>query len=308
MGLRIKTNVDSLTSQRRLSENSRELSSSLEKLSSGQRINRSADDAAGLAVSERIRARVRSLDVAKRNASDGISYIQVAEGGLNEVTNIMVRMRELASQAASDTVGDRERSFLDSEFQQLRQEAKRIVDSTEFNGTKVLSAEDGPEEIRIFVGASNRGNDIEGNAPDIDPDSDPDILTISQRDLESLTEELEKVTVDELDIQTEEGEGAQDLGPDGTNDLFNKLDSALNTVAQYRATLGAVQSRLGSTITNIEISAENLSAAQSRIRDVDYAQETAKFAQARILTQAGLSVQAQANQVPEMALQLIRAT
>ncbi|MCX6109424.1 MAG: flagellin FliC, partial [Proteobacteria bacterium] len=143
MGLRIKTNVDSLVSQRRLEENRKGLGESLERLSSGLRINKSADDAAGLAVSERIRGRVSSLGVAKRNASDGISYIQVAEGGLNEVTNILIRMRELATQAASDTLGARERSFLDKEFVQLRDEVGRIVESTDFNGSKVLQPGDG---------------------------------------------------------------------------------------------------------------------------------------------------------------------
>src|SRR5690606_21589675 len=136
MGLRIKTNVDALVSRRRMEENTRKISESMEKLSSGQRINKSADDAAGLAVSERIRAQTHSLGVAKRNASDGISYIQVAEGALNEITNITIRMRELAAQSASDTLGNRERGFLDREFQQLRQEVGRIVETTEFNGTK----------------------------------------------------------------------------------------------------------------------------------------------------------------------------
>lgn len=157
MGLRVKTNVESLVAQRRLGETRKQLGESLEKLSSGLRINKSADDAAGLAVSERIRSRVSSLGVAKRNASDGISYIQVAEGGLNEVTNILIRMRELGTQAASDTIGNRERGFLNKEFVQLRDEVARIVDSTEFNGSKVLKPGDGDKPIQIFVGASNRG-------------------------------------------------------------------------------------------------------------------------------------------------------
>lgn len=307
MGLRIKTNVDALISQRRLGENNSNLSKSLERLSSGQRINKSADDAAGLAVSERIRARVQSLGVAKRNASDGISYIQVAEGGLNETTNILVRMRELASQAASDTVGNRERAFLNKEFQQLREEIARIVQSTEFNGSKVLRA-DAQQDLRIFVGASNRGNDLEGNPPEI-PDNDPDILTINTEELSNLQEAIESVTEQGVIaiIPDDEDGGAQDLGPEGTFDVFNRLDTALNKIADYRATLGSVQSRLNSTITSIDISRENLSAAQSRIRDVDYASETAQFAQSRILVAAGLSVQAQANATPEMALQLIRS-
>jgi flagellin len=309
MGLRIKTNVDSLVAQRRLSENRKQLGDSLEKLSSGQRINKSADDAAGLAVSERIRARVSGLGVAKRNASDGISYIQVAEGGLNETTNIIVRMRELATQAASDTIGTRERSFLDKEFTQLRDEVGRIIQSTEFNGTKVLQTGDGDKPLQIFVGASNRGNDLNGDAPDIDPETDSDVLTINLDELADFSESIAGVTDTDMSI-IEDGATesfAQELGPDGdTNTLFNKLDSALNSIASYRATLGSVQSRLNSTITNIDVSSENLQAAQSRIRDVDFAAETAKFTQAKILSAAGTSVLAQANAGPEQVLSLLR--
>jgi flagellin len=274
-------------------------------MSSGQRINRSADDAAGLAVSESIRARTRSLDVAKRNANDGISYLQVAEGGLNETTNIIVRMRELAAQAASDTVGNRERTFLDKEFQQLRQEVARIVDSTEFNGSKLLKS-DGNKPIQLFVGAANRASDADGNPPEIDPATDPDVLTINTEEVSKLNEALGKITEDAISIVSEGDGGAQDLGPSGTSDLFNRMDSALNSIAEYRATLGSVQSRLNSTITNIEISNENLSAAMSRIRDVDYASETAKFATSKILMQAGVSVLSQANSSSEYALQLLR--
>ena len=306
MGIRIKTNIESLVAQRRVSESRRALGDSYEKLASGQRINKSADDAAGLAVSERIRAKTRSLDVAKRNANDGISYIQVAEGGLNETTNIVVRMRELAAQAASDTIGNRERGFLDKEFTQLRQEVGRIMDSTEFNGAKVLQVDD-QKPMRIFVGASNRANDANGNAPDIKPESDPDILTIDLKDLATFRKSMESILDDKLSIVPADVDGgAADLGPDGTNDVFNRLDSALDSMASYRAVLGSVQSRLNSSITNIDVTNENLQAAQSRIRDVDYASETAKLATNRILTQAGVSVLTQANANSEFALQLLR--
>lgn len=300
MGLRIKTNVESIVAQRSLENNRKVMSDSLEKLSSGQRINKSADDAAGLAVSEQIRARVKSLGVAKGNANDGISYIQVAEGGLNEVTNIMVRMRELTAQAASDTIGERERGFLDKEFQQLRSEVARIVESTEFNGSKVLNPED-RQAMRIFVGSSNRGNDADGGKPDFDPDADPDILTINFDELSDLADALNTVTADELSLA-----GSSEDMASATFDIFNRLDSTLNSIASYRATLGSVQSRLNSTITNIDVSSENLMAAQSRIKDVDYAAETARNVQAKILSQAGISVMMQANQTPEMVLQLLR--
>ncbi len=300
MGLRIKTNVESLVAQRSLSENRSKLGDSLVKLSSGQRINKSADDAAGLAVSERIRARTKSLEVAKRNANDGISYIQVAEGGLNEVTNIVVRMRELASQAASDTIGNRERGFLDEEFQQLRQEVNRMVKSTEFNGAKVLQFDPDKTETQIFVGASNRA-DVE------EVENDPDVLKIDLSRLEALGEALGEITEEGSDSMTVLAEdGAATLGGGSTHDLFQKIDSGLNAIADYRATLGSVQSRLNSTITNIDISSENLNAAMSRIRDVDYAAETAKLAQNRILTQAGISVLSQANSTPDLALALLR--
>jgi flagellin len=306
MGLRIKTNVEALFSRRRMEENTRKISESMERLSSGQRINRSADDAAGLAVSERIRAKTHSLEVAKRNASDGISYIQVAEGGLNEITNITVRMRELASQAASDTIGNRERGFLDKEFQQLRQEVGRIIETTEFNGTKILSSEN-LAPINIFVGASNRGNNADNEAPEIDEDNNPDVLTIDLSDLENLTANLSSITDGELGLVPEDEEGgAADLGPDGTEDIFNRIDTALNDISSFRATLGSVQSRLNSTITNVEVSHENLSAAMSRIKDVDYAEETAKFTQAKILSQASMAMMTHANTKPEMVLGLLR--
>ena len=306
MGIRIKTNVESLVAQRRVSESRKALGDSYEKLASGQRINKSADDAAGLAVSERIRAKTRSLDVAKRNANDGISYIQVAEGGLNETTNIVVRMRELAAQAASDTIGNRERGFLNKEFTQLREEVGRIMDSTEFNGAKVLKVDE-QKPMRIFVGASNRGNDESGNAPDISLDNDPDVLTIDLKDLATFRDSMARVLDDKLSILPSDSDGgAADLGPDGTNDIFNRLDSALDSVASYRAQLGSVQSRLNSTMTNIDVTNENLQAAQSRIRDVDYASETSKLASNRILTQAGVSVLTQANANSDFALQLLR--
>lgn len=302
-GVRIKTNVESLVAQKHLSNSRRDLSESMEKLASGKRINRSSDDAAGLAVSERIRARVASLNVAKRNASDGVSYIQVAEGGLSEITNIIVRMRELSSQAASDTLGNRERSYLDKEFQQLSQEVARITSSTEFNGRRVLDTEDNTENMRIFVGASNRAN-LDGG---IDPEEDSDIISIDLETLENLNVALSDVTEGDLSIvPDDEDGGAADLGPDGTSALFSTLDTALNEVASYRATLGSVQSRLNSAIQNIEVTTENLHAANSRIRDVDYAAETANFTQAKIMSTAGASVLAHANSQPELVLQMLR--
>lgn len=306
MSLEIKTNVTALKTQSQLTKNIKAMQKSMERLSSGQRINKSADDAAGLAVSERMRARVLSLEVAKRNASDAISYIQTAEGGLNEVTNIAIRMRELTSQAASDTLGNRERSFLDKEFQQLRQEIGRIVETTEFNGAKVLQSDGENSTLQIFVGSSNRGDLVDGSPQDFSS-NDPDVLEIDLSDLRELNASMDKITKEDVSIvPTDVTGGARDLGPTGTVDLMSRLDNVVNAISSYRATLGSVQSRLDSTINNIEVSSENLNAARSRIVDVDYAGETAKFSQSRILTQAGLSVQAQANSAPEMVLTLLR--
>ncbi len=307
MALAIKTNIAAIKNQRSLDSSSNQLQQSMERLSSGVRINKSADDAAGLAVSERMRAKLRSLEVAKRNSNDAISYIQTAEGGLNEITNIAVRMRELTSQAASDTLGNRERSFLNKEFQQLRAEIGRIRESTEFNGAKILTSEVAEKPIEIFVGASNRGNKIDGSEPDFG-ENDPDILKIDLSDLQQFIAVVGEITETDVAIVPEDLEtgGSGDLGPTGTQDLMRRLDNVVNAISDYRATLGSIQTRLNSTINNIDVTNENLSAARSRIVDVDYAAETASFAQARILTQAGLSVQAQANQAPEMVLSLLR--
>lgn len=293
MGVRIKTNVESLVAQRQLSENRKHMQDSLQKMASGQRINKSADDAAGLAMSESMRAKVRGLAVAKRNAGDGISYLQVAEGGLSEANNLIVRMRELTTQAASDTIGSVERGFLNKEFQELGKELQRLVSDTEFNGAKVLS-DKSQRDLKIQIGVSYRGTGSEA-------DPEADTITIAQGDLGELNESLRNLT----DINIE-GETGQELGGGSTNDIFQKLDDSMTTISKFRANLGALQGRLGSAINAIDVSSENLSAAQSRIRDVDYAEETARSTQMRILTAAGTSVLSQANSMPETVLQLLR--
>lgn len=293
MGIRIKTNVESLVAQRQLSNNRQDMLNSLEKLSTGQRINKSADDAAGLAMSEAMRAKIRGLGQAKRNAGDGVSYLQVAEGGLSEVNNIMVRMRELTTQAASDTIGQVERGFLNKEFQELGKEVARIISDTEFNGAKVLSDQQ-QRDLKIQIGVSYRGD---GSTAD----PEQDYITIQQGDLTELNDSIR-----ELGDMSIEGENGQELGGGDTNDIFSKIDNAMTTMTKFRANLGALQSRLNSAMTSIDVSAENLNAAQSRIRDVDYAAETAKMTQGKILTAAGTSVLTQANSMPETVLQLLR--
>mgnify|MGYP000311214162 CR=1 FL=1 len=276
MGLRINTNIQALSAQRSLSDNRALQEKTLERLSSGNRITRAGDDAAGLAISERIRASVRSLGQAGRNAQDGISLVQVAEGATNEISNILVRMRELSIQGASDTIGDLERGFIDKEVQALKMEVNRITNSTEFNGTKLLNGQ--ADKLEIQVGLNN------------DPAQDRLIFDAGKQ---NVTAEALGI----LDVQTVSKEGAQ------MN--LSKLDSALNVVNSNRSDLGAMQNRLQSTINNIGIYKENLEAARSRIRDADMAAETSELTKQNILTTAGISVLSQANQNPQQALKLL---
>ena len=297
MGLRIKTNVESLVAQRQLGNNRNDMNESLERLASGLRINKSSDDAAGLAVSESMRAKVRGLAQAKRNASDGVSFLQVAEGGLSEVNNILVRMRELTTQGASDTIGARERGFLNKEFQQLGMELNRITESTEFNGTKLFAKGQDTSgvdyNIRVGVGVAEDGK--------AGTDEDPNTVRIKLDQVGDLTEALASLP------KSITGEKGSELGEEGnTDEIFNNLDGAMGKVTEFRATLGSLQSRMQSTMTSIDVSSENLSAAQSRIRDVDYASETAKLTQSKILSSAGTAVLSQANAAPEQVLQLLR--
>jgi flagellin len=279
MGLRINTNVASLNAQRNLLGTKWGLDKSLERLSSGYRINRAGDDAAGLAISENLRAQVRGLKQASRNAQDGVSLVQVAEGGLNEVSSILIRLRELAVQAASDTIGPVERQFLNVEYDQLVSEIDRIADSTEFNGTPLLS---GSGSVLDFqVGTRN------------DPNIDRLSFDASKADANSAAIGVNLTSVaDKASAQTS----------------LAAIDSAIVSVSAMRADFGAIQNRLQSTIGNIAVSVENLSAANSRIRDVDVAEETAEMTRNNILLQAGTSVLAQANQTSNTALSLLNRT
>ena len=304
MGLRIRTNVASLSAQKSLDDSTRENDASLERLASGKRINKSSDDAAGLAISNSLEARIRSIDAAKQNASNGISLLQISEGGLNEISNILIKMRELGSESASDTLDNRERSFLDKEFQELKKEITRITLTTEFNGRQLLNAKNN-DSLQIFVGSNSRATD-NPNYESLDADEDPEVITIDFSELEQLDEKLGEVVEDGFAVvPDDEDGGANDLGNDGTVDLFEKIDDALNGVASYRATVGSVQSRLNSVIDTLDVSNENLSAANSRISDVDYASETAQFTKTSILQAAGVSVLSQANNAPQLALSLL---
>ena len=291
MGMRIRTNVNSLVAQRFMERNNGEMNSSLERLASGYRINKSSDDAAGLAISENLRGQLRGLNVAKRNANDAVSMVQVAEGGMNEMTNILIRLRELTVQSASDTIGDKERSFLNREYTQLVDEMDRIGNSTEFNGRKMFAPDGGLAQFVVQIGTR-------GTAPEANSDT----ITIN---LEGI-----KFNSNTLGLGKGTEIGAQgDDAPLTRSEIADKLttiDDALGRMASERATLGAVQNRLGSAIGNLGVSMENQQLAMSRIRDVDYASETASLTQAKIMTQANVSVLSQANAAPEMALQLLR--
>jgi flagellin len=279
MGLRIATNVSSLISQRHLRETRELLDRSLERLSSGYRINHAGDDAAGLAIAEKLRAKVRGLMQAQRNSSDGVSLIQVAEGGLNEVQNILVRLRELGVQAASDTIGAKERKFLDLEYQSLKDEIDRIANSTEFNGTFLLDGTGGSLDFQVNTGGAN-------------------LLGVDRISFDAfrLDVNTDKLGLEELNVASK----------DAAQKSLASLDKAIETVSSTRAELGAIENRLTSTIRNIGVSVENLSAARSRIKDVDIAEESAEMTKHNILMQDGTSVLTQANNVPKLALSLLQ--
>ena len=279
MGLRINTNTASLNAQRNLMGTKLGLDKSLERLSSGYRINRAGDDAAGLAISENLRAQIRGLKQASRNAQDGVSLVQVAEGSLNEVSSILIRLRELSVQAASDTIGPVERQFLNVEYDQLVSEIDRIADGTEFNGTQLLS---GTGSILDFqVGTRN------------DPNIDRLSFDASKADANSAALGVNLTSVaDKASAQN----------------TLSAIDQAIVSVSAMRADFGAIQNRLQSSISNLAVSVENMSAANSRIRDVDVAEETAELTRNNILLNAGTSVLAQANQTAQTALGLLNKT
>ncbi len=307
MGLRVRTNVQSLIAQRHMMYSTEEVQKSSEKLASGYRINKGADDAAGFAISEVLRADIRSLGQARRNANDGVSLIEVAEGGLHEINNIMVRLRELSIQAASDTIGTRERQYLNQEFFALKDEVDRIALGTEFNGTRLLVGNSEiPEEMREH---SNRppleiqvGKDYYLQVDSLEARNPTDVIRIDMSYLNAFTE----------------GEGSLNLGNTGNAEgtridnkqsaqlSINQIDKSMQQVASYRASLGAIQNRLEKTDKAIAIQVEALSAAKSRIKDVDFASETANMTQQNILQQAGASVLAQANSAPQIVLKLLQ--
>ena len=273
MGIRINTNVSSINTRRHLANSTGAFHKSMEKLSSGLRINRAGDDAAGLAISENLKSDIRALNQAARNAADGISLIQTAEGSLDEVSNILLRMKELAEQSLNGTLSDTDRGYLNAEYTALTQEIGRISDGVDFNGVKLLDGSGGTVQIQVGIGTS--GSD--SVAIDLGDDLDAAGLGLA-------------ATVDSAS---------------NASAAMDEIDDAISTVVSARGAFGAVQNRLESSIRNINMMSENLSAANSRIRDVDVAYETSNMTSNQILQQAGVSMLAQANMSTSLAMSLL---
>ena len=273
--LSLQTNIGSLTAQRNLRRNERGLHTAMGRLSSGLRINQASDDAAGLSISEKLRAQVRGLSQAQRNANDGVSLIQTAEGALNETSDMLIRMRELAVQSSNGTLGNSERIAVNREFSALRAEIDRIASVTEFNGLKLI---DGSLStgLTFQVGLNDNNNDQ---------------ITISVSSSVATAPGLSAGMT--LSTST------------GAQNALAVVDTAISRVSTRRGDLGAIQNRLYSTINNLAATHENLSAANSRIRDTDVASESAALMRGQILMQSGIAVLAQANQLPSLALSLL---
>jgi len=277
MGLRINTNIAAMSANRALANSSAAQAKTYTRLASGNRITAAGDDAAGLSISENMRAQIRSMGQAERNANDGISFAQVAEGGLTEIGNIMIRLRELGVQAASDTIGDKERGFVNQEAQSLMQEIDRIANVTNFNGTPLLNGKAEKSDLEFQVGTRN---------------DSADRIVFSANDNEVTASAL---GVESLDFSS----------IDDARDALDKLDEGMGKVFETRARLGAMQNRIQATVNNLGIAKENLSQARSRIADSDVAYETSELVRGNILQQAGISILAQANSAPAQALKLL---
>ena len=280
MSISVLTNVASLNAQRNLNTTQASLATSIGRLSSGMRINKASDDAAGLGISENLKADLRSLSQAQRNANDGVSLTQVAEGSMNEMSGIVTRMRELAVQSANQTLGSTERGYIQTEFGQLRQEINRISAVTEYNGQKLIdgSASTG---LSFQVGMHNSANDRIAMS----------VTKLTTSTLGSASLHIASATLSTVT---------------GSRNALAVFDKAIEQLSTARSKVGAVQNRMQITINTLSVAHENLSAANSRIRDVDVASETANLTKAQILSQAGLAVLGQANQIPNSALSLLR--
>lgn len=274
--MKISTNISSISARRALENNQKVMDKSMSQLSSGSRITKAADDAAGLSISEGMKSQIRSFGQALRNTNDGVSMLQVAEGGLSEINNILTRVRELGVQGASDTIGDEERTFINQELQQLTAEVDRIAQTTSFGNRHLLNGEN--EQFDFQVGVSS--------------DSENDVITF---DASRSNASIDNLGVSSIDYSTKEG----------AKDALAVVDGAQKMINGFRANLGALQNRLSSTTGNLGTQIESLSTANSRIRDADIAETTAEFTKSNILLNATTNVLAQANEVPRQALRLL---
>lgn len=275
----INHNLGALNANRQMGVNQTNANKSMEKLSSGLKINRAGDDAAGLAISEKMRGQIRGLDQASANAQDGISLIQTAEGGLSETQNILQRMRELAVQGANDTNVADDRNQIGQEVKQLQEEIDRIATTTEFNTKKLLNTNSSAGTITFQVGANKD---------------------------QSIKLDIANMTAASLGVSTASVSISSTTSSTTISKAISTIDKAINTVSTERAKLGAYQNRLEHTIANLGTSSENLTSAESRIRDVDMAKEMSTFSKNNILSQAAQAMLAQANQQPQQVLQLLR--
>ena len=297
MGLSINQNIAAVNSYRNLSNTQNDLAKSLEKLSSGFRINRAADDAAGLAISEGLRSQVGGLKVAARNAQDGISVVQTAEGALTEVHSILQRVRDLAVQGANDSNNSEARANIKTESDSLISELDRIAKSTNFNGTTLLNKTGAAAELKFQVGADGDAN----SAITVDLES-ANVAAVAT----TLSAAFTGATRDGDGVVTAVGTGVDFTTHQNAQDSIALIDTQISDVSTARAELGAYQNRFEHTIKNINVAVENLSASESRIRDTDMASEMVSFTRAQILSQAGTAMLAQANQIPQGVLSLLR--
>jgi flagellin len=282
MSLTVNTNLAALNAQRNVSKVQTGLAQSVERLSSGLRVNSAKDDAAGLAISMKLTSQVRSLNQAIRNAQDGISVVQTAEGGMNEIHNILTRMRELAQQASTGTLADGDRTALNNEFSDLKSEITRISDTTEFNGLSLLNGTLSGSGVSLQVGINNTSNDRIA------------VSGTTFYDIDASSIGLTTTNVSSIDTAA------------NAQSMLSIVDSAISLVSTRRGNLGGVQNRLGSTIANLGTAAENLASANARIIDADFAVETANLTKSQIILQAGIAVLGQANTMPQYALSLLR--
>ena len=282
MSLTVNTNLAALNAQRNVSKVQTGLAQSVERLSSGLRVNSAKDDAAGLAISMKLTSQVRSLNQAIRNAQDGISVVQTAEGGMNEIHNILTRMRELAQQASTGTLASGDRTALNNEFSDLKSEITRISDTTEFNGLSLLNGTLSGSGVSLQVGINNTSNDRIA------------VSGTTFYDIDASSIGLTTTNVSSIDTAA------------NAQSMLTIVDSAISLVSTRRGNLGGVQNRLGSTIANLGTAVENLAAANARIIDADFASETANLTKSQIILQAGIAVLSQANSLPQYALQLLR--